>query len=322
MAGANAQLARLPERLGAPVLLGSKSRDALPTDFPLAIATTGYGLPGRLLDLVRSSDAVLVVGSKLGTERTGHGKLPLPASLVHVDVDPAEIGRQYPAAIGIVADARLALDALLDGLGDESGRRPSRVGEVAEAREALCAGVRRSFGEQVALLDGIRAALPKDGVVVADMTMLGYASAEYFPVHGPRTYVHPSELCTIGCALPMALGAKVAAPARPVVALCGDGGFLLNVGELATAVQERIGVVAIVFNDATYTAVKSDQQHRFAGEYMATDLVAPDYAALAGAFGARGVRAEGVAELQDALGEALEAGGPALIEVPLPQRDW
>jgi acetolactate synthase-1/2/3 large subunit len=322
MAGANAQLARLAERLGAPVLLGSKSRDVLPSDFPLAIATTGYGLPSRLLQMVRESDAVLVVGSKLGAERTGQGKLPLVPQLIHVDVDPAEIGRQYPATIGIVADARLALEALLGALDDDKGPRASRADEVAAAREALHAGVRRSFGAPVALLDAVRAALPAEGILVADMTMPGYASAEYFPVFGPRTYMHPSELCTIGCALPMALGAKVAAPGRPVVALCGDGGFLLNTGELATAVQECLGVVAIVFNDATYTAVKSDQQQRFAGEYMATDLVAPDFVALAGAFGADGVRAEGGDALREALSAALAAERPALIEVPLPPREW
>jgi len=107
-----------------------------------------------------------------------------------------------------------------------------------------------------------------------------------------------------------------------VVALCGDGGFLLNTGELATAVQERLGVVAIVFNDATYTAVKSDQQQRFAGAYMATDLVAPDYVALARAFGAEGVRAEGVDALREALSAALAAKRPALIEAPLPPREW
>ena len=103
------------------------------------------------------------------------------------------------------------------------------------------------------------------------------------------------------------------------MALCGDGGFLLNVGELATAVQEKIAVVAIVFNDAAYTAVKRAQQQRFDGRYMATDLVAPDFAALARAFGAEGAHAGSPDELRDAMGMALRRAGPTLIEVPLPQ---
>src|SRR5438270_3197441 len=102
-AGANRQLARLAEILGAPVLLGSKSRDALPSDFPLAVATTDYPLPPELRALAGSSDAALVVGSKLGAERTGRGRLPLPAVLAQIDIDPAEIGRNYPAAVGVVA---------------------------------------------------------------------------------------------------------------------------------------------------------------------------------------------------------------------------
>ena len=319
-AGANRQLARLAELLGAPVLLGSKSRDALPSDFPLAVATTGYPLPRELRALAGSSDAALVVGSKLGAERTGRGHLPLPAVLAQIDVDPAEIGRNYPAAVGVVADARLALEALLDTLGDLPGERPSRLDEVAAAREAVCKRARDVFGASMAMLDAVRDALPRDGVVVADMTMLGYASAEYLPVYEPRTYIHPSELCSIGCALPLALGAKVGAPERPVVALCGDGGFLLNVGELATAVQEKIAVVAIVFNDAAYTAVKRAQQQRFDGRYIATDLVSPNFAALARAYGAEGAHAGSPDELRDAIGAALGRTGPTLIEVPLPSR--
>ena len=136
-AGANRQLARLAE------LLGSKSHDALPSDFPLAVATTGYPLPRELRALAGSSDTALVVGSKLGAECTGRGHLPLPAGLAQIDVDPAEIGRNYPAAVGIVADARLALEALLDTLGDLPGARPSRLGEVVAAREAARTRARR-----------------------------------------------------------------------------------------------------------------------------------------------------------------------------------
>ncbi len=117
--------------------------------------------------------------------------------------------------------------------------------------QPLTGTIRTHYGERVALLDSIREGLPRNGIIVADMTMLGYASAQYLPVYEPRTFIHPSELCTIGCGLPLALGAKVAAPERPVVALCGDDGFLLNTGELATAVQEQIPVVIVIFNDAT-----------------------------------------------------------------------
>jgi acetolactate synthase-1/2/3 large subunit len=336
-AGANEQLARLAELLQAPVLLGGKSHDVLPDDHPLVIPARGYA-PRMLQPLVEGSDVVLAVGSKLGAQRTGttvleggklrtlrtrDGGLPLTSRLIHIDIDPAEIGHNYPAQVGIAADARLALTALLAALDGQQVAAVGRREQVVQVRETLRRRVRQAYGEGVALLDGIRQALPRNGIVVADMTMLGYASAQYLPVYQPRTFLHPSELCAIGCGLPLALGAQLAAPAQPVVALCGDGGFLLNVGELATAVQERLPVVSVIFNDATYTAVKSDQQHRFGGRYIATDLRAPDFSALAQAFHARAARAESPQELCEAISVALrEPDGPTVIEVPLPARDW
>ena len=200
--------------------------------------------------------------------------------------------------------------------------RYARTNEISKAREATYRNIRKQYGERVALLDSIRVSLPHDGIVVADMTMLGYASAQYFPVYEPRTFIHPSELCTIGCGLPLALGAKVAAPERPVVALCGDDGFLLNSSELATAVQEQIPVVVVIFNDATLTAVKTEQQRRFSGRYFSTDVRPPDYVALARAFHAEGIRAENPEALRAAISTAIHHRGPTVIEVPLPPWEW
>ena len=321
-AGANEQLARLAELLGAPVLLGRKSHEVLPADHPLSVAATNYGFPDEMRSLITESDMALVIGSKLGAGRTGNGKLPLPKPMVQIDIDPAEIGRQYPVNLGIVADAQVALEMLLEALRDVPHQWISRVEEVARVREMLHTHMQRVFGESIALLNGVREGLPRNGLVVADMTMPGYASAEYLPMYEPRTYIHSSELCSIGCGLPMALGAKMAAPERPVVTLCGDGGFLLNVGELATAAQEQIDVTVVIFNDATYTAVKRDQARRFDGRYIATDLRAPDYVALAHAFGIEGMRVSGPDELRDAIRAATSRPGSTLIEVLLPPRQW
>jgi acetolactate synthase-1/2/3 large subunit len=320
-AGGNVELRRLAELLHAPVLLGSKSRDVLASDCPLVIATNGYSVPDEVCQVLEESDVALVVGSKLSVERMGWRRLPLPEATIHVDIDPSEIGRQYPVKIAVVADARLTLEGLGQALRDDAGAKDERRGEVARAREAVTAAARRSYGESLQYLDAVRAALPPDGVVVADMTMLGYASTEYFAVTEPRSYMHPSELCTIGCALPTAIGAAIAVGSRPVVAICGDGGFLLNTGEMASAVQEHIGVIALVFNDSTYSAVKYDQQERFDSRYFATDLAAPDYVALARAFGANGRRADSPSALQEAMAEATIAQGPTLIEVPI-RRTW
>ncbi len=321
-AAANGALARLSERLQVPVLLGGKSRDVLPSSFPLGLAVSGYGLPEGVHDFVRRHDAALVIGSKLGDQRTGHGRLPLPRSLAQIDIDPAELGLRYPATIKLEADARAAVDALLEQLADFRVERPGLLEEMEAARREVTTAARQGYGTDLDFLAAVRAALPSHGIVAADMTSLGYAAADVFPVNGPRTFIHASELCTIGCGLPLALGAKAADPERPVTALCGDGGFLLNPGELACAVQENLGVVVVLCNDATYTAVKHAQQERFAGRYMATDLRAPDYTMLARAFGADGVRVDSPDALRDALAAALAANRPTLIEVIMPPRRW
>jgi acetolactate synthase-1/2/3 large subunit len=321
--GAHALLAELAERLQAPVVLGGKSRDVLPDSFPLAIAMVGRSATREVQALTETADVALVVGSKLGEERTGlrPGRLPLPGVLIQIDIDPAEIGRQYPVAIGIAADAGVTLQALLERLPAQPAARVSRVDEVQAARAALRAATLRRYPTEAPFLDAVRQAVPPDGIVVADMTYAGYAAGDYFPTTGPRTFIHSSELCTIGCGLPLALGAKLAHPDRTVVALCGDGGFLLNTGELATAVQEGIGVITIIFNDHAYTAVKSHQKRTLAGRYIATDLVAPDYVALARAFGVMGLRATTPDELAGNIAAARQSGNPTLIEVPL-QRQW
>jgi thiamine pyrophosphate-dependent acetolactate synthase large subunit-like protein len=322
MSGANEQLLWLAELLGAPVLLDSKSRDALPTGHPLVLTMSGYAHTRELRSVIAESDVALVIDSRFGAGRPGIDRLLLPPTIIQIDREPGEIGRLFPAAPGIVADARLALDMLLEALRDDVGEHESRVEEVARAKQALDERVRQAYGDNVAYLEAVRDAVPRDGIIVADMTKLGYASSEWLPLYKPRTYIHPAELCSIGCGLPLAIGAKVAAPDRPVVALCGDGGFLLNVGELATLAQEQAGVTIVIFNDATYTAVKAQQQRRYNGRYIATDLLAPDYVALARAFGLRARRAATPEELRETLAEAMQSSGSTLIEVPLPEAQW
>ncbi|GHO46469.1 thiamine pyrophosphate-binding protein [Ktedonospora formicarum] len=321
MSGANQELIALAERLQAPVIVGSKSHDIIPSDHPLAIPTTTY-TNTELHPLLQSSDLVLVVGSKLGAERVAYGQYPLPTRLIHIDIDASVIGHIYPATQGIVADAREALRALLAQLEDFAPTRPELETELAQVRSAIRQETRERFGEGVALLDGVRAGVPSDGIIVADMTMLGYASTVYLPIQEPGTFIHPCELCTIGCGLPLALGAQIAAPDRAVVTLVGDGGFLLNSSELATAAQEQLPVVIMLFNDSTFTAVKTEQHAIYGSRYIATDVTEPDYVALARAFHIQGMRAEGPDALRDAIQEALASRRPTLIEVPLPPKEW
>ncbi|GCE14426.1 thiamine pyrophosphate-binding protein [Tengunoibacter tsumagoiensis] len=317
----NRQLQQLAEQLQAPVILGSKSHDVLPTQHPLVL-TTSDNFPTELQDFLRQSDLALVIGSKLGAERTASCTLPLPETLIHIDIDASVIGHNYPATLGIVADARLTMEALLCKVAMRQHQATNQSTEIKQVRTALAQATRQIHGESFTMLEGLQAGLPQESIVVADMTLLSYASAQYLPVTEPRTFIHPAEFCTIGCGLPLALGARVGVPDRPVIALCGDGGFLLNASELATAAQEQIPVVIVIFNDATFATVKKEQQKSFGARYIATDLLAPDYVALARAFHIESLRVNTPEALRIAVCEAAQRTTATVIEAVLPARHW
>lgn len=170
---------------------------------------------------------------------------------------------------------------------------------------------------QVGILDTIRTVLPDDAILVPDITQLGYVSQMYYPVYQPRTYLSASYMGTLDYAFPTALGAKVAEPDRAVVALCGDGGFLFNSQELATAVQYGINIVIVIFNDSADGNSLRDQHIRFGGRVIATELHNPDFAKLAQTYGADGEKLKGPQHLAPALAAALRNRCPTLLEVPV-----
>ncbi len=167
------------------------------------------------------------------------------------------------------------------------------------------------------LMQAMRAALPDDVVLVQGMNQMGYYSRNYWPTYAPRSYFTSSSLATLGAAWPIALGATLGAPNRPVVAICGDGGFLYNAQELATAVQYKIPTKVVLFNDNAYGNVMRAQEEQFDGHVIGTQLHNPDFVQFAKSFGAWAMRANGASELGDALRAALAVDGPALIEVPI-----
>ena len=219
-----------------------------------------------------------------------------------------------PGVTAIHGDARRALADLNAALADIA--HPDRSAEVGALNRARF-NPADQLQPQWDLMQAVRRALPDDGILVYGMTQLGYYSRNYFPTYAPRAYLTPSSQITLGSAFPIALGAKVAAPERAVVALCGDGGFLYNAQELATAVQYRIHAVAVVFNDCAYGNVLRAQQRQFGGRVLGTRLHNPDFVALARSFGARGILAADARALEESLRDALAVAAPTVIEVPV-----
>jgi acetolactate synthase-1/2/3 large subunit len=305
-AGAWAELEALAEILEAPVVMSVDGRGALSDRHDLAHT----GVTGQAL--VREADVVLGVGTRFWQPARVWRFAP-GAKVIRVDVDPAEIDRLGPPEVGIVSDAKAVLAALVETL-HGSKPRSSRRSELRARKDAALAHL-STFEPQADFAQAIRAALPDDGITVNDLTQVTFFGTVGFPVYAPRTFIGPGYQGTLGSGFATALGAQVGNPDRAVLAIAGDGGFMYSVAELATQRQHGLNVVSIVFNDGAFGNVKRTQEQVFSGRLIASDLVNPDFVALARAFGIDAERVTTARQLEAALRSALAARAPALIEV-------
>ncbi|MBX3070083.1 MAG: thiamine pyrophosphate-binding protein [Thermomicrobiales bacterium] len=313
--GASAAVTQLAERLGAPVITSIMGKGAIREDHPLSLGALWSN--GNAVDeVLRQSDCLIVIGSKLGYQETGLN-LPIPGTLIRIDIDPREMHLNARPDIAIEADARLSTEALLERLGDiDRGTTGFGADAITSARQRAEAS---AYGaDRRALVDALRRAIPRDGILSTDMTQLAYVATYLYPVYEPRTFLFPMGYGTLGFALPAAIGAKIARPEATVVAMVGDGGFQYTMGELGCAVQERLGVPIVIFNDSTYSAVKSSQERTRGGRYIGVDLVNPDYVELARAYGIPGVRVETPDALEREVRLAADRDLPTIIDVPIP----
>ena len=227
-----------------------------------------------------------------------------------------EIGRNFEPAIGIVSDAKLGLSALVAAVGKHNRKRESRKEELSAVKERID-DLFFEMQPQASYAMAIRDVLPDDGILVGESTQVGYWCHSAYPAYQPRTYLTSGYQGTLGYGFATALGVQVGNPDKKVVSISGDGGFMYNVQELATMAQQKINLVAVVFNDNAYGNVKRIQQQSFGGRTIASDLHNPDFAKLAELFGVRGMRAEGPEAFKSTLERALSLDEPVLIEVPV-----
>ncbi len=305
---ASPEVRDLAERLGAPVAAGWMGLGVMDGRSDLSLNITAAH---RLWPEV---DVALAVGSRFQRVQMDWG-LDQDLKVIRIDLDPTEISRHARPEVALLADAGQALRALLPAV--KSNQRPAWRARVSAVKAEVGNLLRRELAPQHGYIDAIRSALPEDGILVEDLTQIGYVSRLAFPVHGPRQYLSSSYQGTLGFSYPAALGAKVACPERAVVAIAGDGGFMYNVQELATAAQYNIPVVAVVFNDRAYGNVKRIQRELYGNRVIASDLTNPDFPKLAASFSLFSQRATTPADLRTALDRALARNEPALIEVPL-----
>lgn len=309
---ASDELRQVAEFLQAAVMTTQQGKGALPADHELMVGVN-YAMVEPAKRVLPDCDALLAVGTRLLFREFA---MDNPPPVIHIDADASEIGKNLPTEVGIVADAKEGLAALLRQLRAVSAPKASRRAEIAAHRKAADDELAALAPAQMRMIADIRGAMAADDILVSGMTNVGYWSHLGYPASAPRTYVTSSYFGTLGYAYPTALGAKVGMPDRGVVALCGDGGFMYNLQELSTAARYGINAVAVVFNNHAYGASMWDQTHQYGGRFIGTDLNNPDFLKLAEAFGVRGMRAEpdGIGA---ALREALAADAPVLLEVEL-----
>lgn len=265
--------------------------------------------------LWKKTDVVIAIGTRLQTSQMAWG-VDDHLKIIHLNTNLQELGRINKPAVALHVDALRGTRALVDALAKIINSRASREDEYSALKKSFAQEI-SVLGPQMAWLNAIRAELPDEGIFASELTQCGYVSRFAFDVYQPRTFVDTGYLGTLGYGFATALGAKVANPDIPVVSICGDGGFMFTVQELATAVLHKIALVTIVFNDNAYGNVKRDQIEVYGNRVIASDLHNPDFAKLAETFGARGVKVTSTEKLRTALREAFVQDGPTVIEIPV-----
>lgn len=307
--GSAHEVRALAARLGAPVTAYRRGKGVMDDRDPLAQA-----LPGGHA-LWASADVVLAVGTRLQWPTAVWGtddKL----TIIKVDVDPDEMDRIHTPQIGLVGDAAAVLARLNEHLRHLPPERPDRVAASRAIKESIAKKL-AVLEPQGGYLRAIRDAMPDNGVLVEELTQVGYVSRLLYEARHPRSFITSGYQGTLGWGLATALGVKHALGPTPVVSINGDGGFMFTVQELATAVRHRIPLVTVVFNDAAYGNVRRMQQEVHGNRVIGTDLANPDFVRLGESFGVDSYRAASPEALRVALEKTLAKNEPALIEVPI-----
>ena len=322
---AGEEVARLADLLGAAVVTSYGRADAIPSDHPLFLGHLGRLGADEGIEAIRQADVILAAGTRLGQSTTFYDNryVPADARIVQIEIDPAELGRNYPVEVGIEGDARAVLQEILEQIRDQeprpnvrwiadihdwSARRNERL--EAEARDSSSPiKPQRVYGE-------LRKVMPRDAIVALDAGLAPNFGQDRLNFYHPRSLMTSLDLGGLGFSFPASLGAKFAAPDRPVVNFNGDGGFLFNAQEFATAVRYNLRVVTVIMNNSCWGSEKAYQRYAFDERYVGADTNNPRYDRYAELFGGHGFYVDRPEDIGDAFVAALNADGPSIIEIP------
>jgi acetolactate synthase-1/2/3 large subunit len=334
LADATAELREFVDHLQIPVAHTLMGKGALPDDHPFILGMTGFWGTKFINDQCRGADWILALGTRFSEADCSSWEPEFtfnfpPTKLIHIDIDPAEIGRNYPVEIGAVADLKQALTALnrvARKLAPKGVQRPELASELTKVRAAFIAGNKAHATSDAypmrpeRILADVREALPRNALITTDVGWNKNGVGQQFPILEAGTIFTPGGYATMGFGAPAALGAKIACPDRVVVALVGDGGFGQNPALLATAFEQDIAVVWVIMNNCAFGTIAGLEKAHY-GTTFGTVFekngkpYSPDYAAIAKAYGIDGVKINAAAEFRPALERAIKAGKPFVIDV-------
>ena len=319
------EVTRLADLLGAAIITSYGRADAVPNDHPHFLGHLGRLGSVEGIEAVRRADLILAVGTRLGQSTTFFDNrfIPADAHIVQIEIDPEEIGRNYPVAVGIEGDAKAVTQGIiervreheprpnpdwLEDIGDWAARRKERL-EEEERLDSTPLKPQRVYAE-------LRKVMPRDAIIALDAGLSPNLGQDRLYFYQPHSLLTSLDLGGLGFSFPASLGAKLAAPTRPVINFNGDGGFLFNAQEFETAVRYGLNVVTVIMNNGSWGSEKAYQRYAFNERYVGADTVNPRFDKYAELFGGTGFYVERPQDIGSAFLEALQADGPSIIEIP------
>lgn len=311
--GAAREVVALAEAIGAAVVPTIAAKGVIPDDHELAVEVTLDRV--RTQAFIKSADLVIAVGTELAEPDLWMAdRLALGGPMIRIDIDPATVTRDYNAAVAVQADAKETVGAIVAALGGGRNAGFRGGGEIAAVRAGERAALTPLERKHVKVLEALRRALPRDGQVFTDMTQLAYTGYAFFPCFSPKTWFFPAGYGTLGFALPSSIGGQLAAPGRPTVALVGDGGFLFTLQELATAVEQKLPIAVLLWNNDSLAQIRDGMIARKIPT-IGVNQLNPDYIKVADGFGCMTAQPKSLAEFEASLRSAFAANRPTVIEL-------
>ncbi len=310
----SAAVTAIAERAGAVVFTTIAAKGVMPDDHPLH---AGAVLPSdAAISIIERADVVLAVGTEIAETDLWHKHITMTGALIRVDLDPSMLARPYPASLPILADASATLNAIMAALSGQADgvQGLAAADQVIALRRALVAEDDELRTTLRRVLETIREGLPEETIVASDMTQIAYAANEIFPMNRPGQWLHPVGFGTLGYALPAAIGAKAGHSEAPVAALIGDYGFQYTVAELGTAAELGQALVILLWNNDSLGQIRDDMVRKGI-QPTAVTTKNPDFQLLFRAYGCYAEKPASVKEIAPAIGRALAADRPTLIEL-------